>query len=312
MLFYFQVQKELGKHHLPVSSQKVLTAQIKKGAIEPCNVCSNCISITKGTCVDVIEMDAASNRRIDEIRELIVQVIYTPVICTYKVYIIDEVHMLTKEAFNALLKTLEEPPKFVIFILATTEPDKLPTTIRSRCLTIEFARAKKTELVHMLKRICTAEKLTLSDEILQEISLHADHSFRDAAKLLEEFISAYKSPSDRSSLDVFRKHIGLRKDIHIFLTFLQDKKTQESLTYLSDYEKQGGNPKILIESCMSIFHKLILHAYGLPIDLIHTYTLTRKDLIILIKSFTEAWNTMKYSPIEILPLEIAIAEFCNA
>src|SRR3989338_3051039 len=131
---------------------------------EPCNKCDNCKLITNGSAMDVIEIDGASNRKIDD------------------------VHMLTSESFNALLKTLEEPPANTIFILATTELDKLPKTIISRCLRLNFSHAKKEEVLRQLGRIVKGEKLTISKDILESIAINCDFSFRDSAKLLEEVV----------------------------------------------------------------------------------------------------------------------------
>lgn len=310
--FLFSGPKGTGK----TSSARIVAKSInctnkKKDSIEPCNKCENCIAITKGNSVDVIEMDAASNRKIDDIRELISQVIYSPITSKYKVYIIDEVHMLTKEAFNALLKTLEEPPSTVIFILATTEPEKLLTTIRSRCLSVEFTKAKKDDILRMLNRITTGEKITISDEVLNETVIHSDNSFRDASKLLEEFVNTYVSDQDRKSVENLRKVVGLRKDIHEFLGYIEGKKTKQALEYLTDFDEHGGNARTLIESCMAIFHGLILYKHKLIKSVHKEYSFSIKEISLLIKLFTEAYNTMKYSPIEILPLEIAVIEYCE-
>ena len=132
-------------------------------SVEPCNVCETCVAITEGRHLDIIEIDAASNRGIDEIRDLREKIKLAPVSARFKVYIIDEVHMLTNEAFNALLKTLEEPPPHAVFILATTEPEKLPQTIVSRCIRFNFQRAKISEILNCLKRVIRGEKLKITD-----------------------------------------------------------------------------------------------------------------------------------------------------
>ena len=157
-----------------------------KDQIEPCNKCDQCISITNGTNIDVLEIDGASNRGIDEIRDLREKVRLSAARAAKKVYIIDEVHMLTTEAFNALLKTLEEPPPHVIFILCTTEPHKIPQTIVSRCMHVSFKKAGVEELVRSFKRIAKKEKLDIDDEALSLVSTLSDGSFRDGAKILEE------------------------------------------------------------------------------------------------------------------------------
>ncbi|CDN46076.1 MULTISPECIES: DNA polymerase III subunit gamma/tau [unclassified Paenibacillus] len=155
-------------------------------APEPCNECAACRGITAGTVMDVVEIDAASNRGIDEIREIRDNVRYAPSEVRYKVYIIDEVHMLTTEAFNALLKTLEEPPSHVIFILATTEPHKLPPTIISRCQRFDFRQVSLEEQVERLTEICKEEGIRAEPEAIDYIARLSDGGMRDAISLLEQ------------------------------------------------------------------------------------------------------------------------------
>ncbi|MFC1911648.1 DNA polymerase III subunit gamma/tau [Chloroflexota bacterium] len=161
------------------------------GKGEPCNTCSICQSITEGRALDVIEVDAASNRGIDEIRDLREKVNYSPNEARYKVYIIDEVHMLTKEASNALLKTLEEPPPHIIFVLATTEAHKVLPTILSRCQRFDFRRISQADVVTKLSHICTSEKIKIEPEALRLIAKAATGSLRDAENLLEQLATYY-------------------------------------------------------------------------------------------------------------------------
>jgi len=157
--------------------------------INPCNRCSLCEEITNGASMDVIEIDGASNRGIDEIRELRENVRYTPAKSRYKIYIIDEVHMLTREAFNALLKTLEEPPPHIIFIFATTEPHKIPATILSRCQRYDFKRIPLREVIGSLKRIVEKERIQINPRGLLSIAQESEGSMRDAQSLLDQVIS---------------------------------------------------------------------------------------------------------------------------
>src|SRR3989344_9219205 len=157
-----------------------------KGALEPCNKCHQCTSITNGTNIDILEIDGASNRGIDEIRDLREKIKLSPAQALKKIYIIDEVHTLTTEAFNALLKTLEEPPPHVIFILCTTEPQKVPETIVSRCFHISFKLATQQELLSSFTRIAKKEKLDFEKEALSYIAEMSDGSFRDGVKILDE------------------------------------------------------------------------------------------------------------------------------
>jgi DNA polymerase-3 subunit gamma/tau len=156
---------------------------------EPCNVCPTCTAIDSGGFVDVIEIDAASNRGIDEIRELRETVRYLPMEGRYKVYIIDEAHMLTEPAFNALLKTLEEPPGHNIFVLATTESQKIPYTIMSRCQRFDFRRISEAHIVEQLKRICQDEGISYEEKVLNYVVREADGSLRDAESILDQVIS---------------------------------------------------------------------------------------------------------------------------
>jgi len=158
-------------------------------SITPCGKCSSCEEIAGGYSMDVIEIDGASNRGIDEIRELRERVKFLPAKARYKVYIIDEVHMLTNEAFNALLKTLEEPPEHVIFIFATTEPHKVPQTILSRCQRFDFKRIPVSEICKLLKKVAKIEKIEIDDLTLTFIARAAEGSMRDAESILDQVVS---------------------------------------------------------------------------------------------------------------------------
>lgn len=178
----------------------------------PCDSCNSCVSINEGSSIDVLEIDAASNRGIDDIRNLREAIKFTPTLGKYKVYIIDEVHMLTNEAFNALLKTLEEPPAYVLFILATTEPHKLPATILSRCQRFDFKRISIDNIISRLKYICGHEQLEVDDAALRLIARNADGALRDALSILDQ-CSVYsgKHVSESTVLEV----LGISGDQHL-------------------------------------------------------------------------------------------------
>ena len=142
--------------------------------IEPCNTCENCVAITRGDHMDVLEIDAASNTGVDHVRDLIERVNFMPGLARYKIYIVDEAHMLSTQAFNALLKTLEEPPAHVIFILATTDPAKIPVTIQSRCQRLDFSKLSAGMIVEHLRRILTSEKINVTDEALRRLHVIAE------------------------------------------------------------------------------------------------------------------------------------------
>ena len=169
----------------------------------PCNQCSQCQEITAGSSIDVLEIDGASNRGIDEIRQIIENVRYQPAKCRFKIYIIDEVHQVTKDAFNALLKTLEEPPPSVKFILATTEPHRLPETILSRCQRYDFRRIALREIVQRLGAIAQSEGLKITEGALLSLAREADGSMRDAQSLLEQVLaSAGAGESSTAAVEV--------------------------------------------------------------------------------------------------------------
>jgi len=186
--FLFSGPRGVGKTSVARILAKSLNCE-KGPTAEPCNICSNCREITEGTSMDVREIDGASNRGIDEIRELRENVKFAPAASKYKIYIIDEVHMLTREAFNALLKTLEEPPSHVIFIFATTENHKVPATILSRCQCYDFRRISLKQIADNLAIIAVKEGITISPTALSWIAEAGDGSMRDAQSIFDQVIS---------------------------------------------------------------------------------------------------------------------------
>jgi DNA polymerase-3 subunit gamma/tau len=204
----------------PRGTGKTSTARILAKAVncpdgaggEPCNACDTCRSIAEGRALDVIEIDAASNRGIDEIRSLREKANYAPSLARYKVYIIDEVHMLTEAACNALLKTLEEPPPHVIFVLATTEAHKVLPTIVSRCQRFNFRRLRQPDIVDKLKLICKKEKIHIEVPSLELIARAATGSLRDAENILQQMIAYY---GNRIELDQIQAELGMGWDSRV-------------------------------------------------------------------------------------------------
>ena len=278
----------------------------KKGNdFEPCNRCSHCLSINSSTFTDVVEMDAASNRGIEEVKNLIRETAFLPMSGRYRVFIIDEAHMITSDGFNALLKTLEEPSPSAIFILATTNMEKLPKTIISRCIKVNFGKGKTDDIVSMLKRISSAEKLEYSEEILKLIAHHSEASFRDAAKIIEE-VSMQKI-SSKSELETY---LGIRGKSDL-LEIIIKKDIKKIYLWIEEFSQNGGNFKNLIEDILNELRVQLLLKKGVLIDETKAIDLTVGQISRLIKLLLEAYQQMRITPIESLPLEIAINEFYN-
>ncbi len=204
----------------------------------PCNECASCKSITLGNSLDVLEIDGASNRGIDEIRNLRENIRYTPTQGKYKIYIIDEVHMLTKEAFNALLKTLEEPPEHALFIFATTEIHKVPATILSRCQRFDFRRIPLKTIMEHLQNICKQDKIDIEEEALLQIAKKADGSMRDSQSILDQIISY---SGDRVTFADVAQALGvIHQDIYFKITgYIKDGNIKELILQAKEVFDSG-------------------------------------------------------------------------
>ncbi|WP_288777159.1 DNA polymerase III subunit gamma/tau [uncultured Sneathia sp.] len=206
---------------------------------KPCLSCENCVSIAEGNNLDIIEIDAASNRGIDEIRSLKESINYQPVRCRMKVYIIDEIHMLTNEAFNALLKTLEEPPKHAIFILATTEINKLPDTIISRCICYNFKTLSENEAIDMMRNCVEKENIKIDDNSLKLIFKKSGGSARDAFSILEQ-ISSTNFGEDITE-ELVKKTLGMvpREYFVKFNEYLKNEQKEELVKFVDEMYEDG-------------------------------------------------------------------------
>lgn len=306
--FLFSGPKGTGKTSAARIVAKVINCERRrKNSIKPCNKCSQCVSIASGTNIDVVELDAASNRGIGDIRTLREAVKLAPVVASKKIYIIDEAHMLTTEASNALLKTLEEPPNHVVFVLATTNPEKLLDTIRSRVVNLVFKKASKDELVKSLQKKIKGEKIKVSDESLSLISEVSDGSFRDADKILEQMV--YEKVNFKpESVKKFLKRFG-GFDTSVFINFLAKKDCKSALLWIEDQVSLGVSSLAFCESMLSDFRHSLLSKYGIGDDGIEFFD--KKELLVLIELFSLAYSDIKISAIEHLPLEVATARWCG-
>lgn len=270
----------------------------------PCGTCEQCDAIAKGKSLDVLELDAASNRGIDEIRQIRDAIGLSPVSAEFRIYIIDEVHMLTTEAFNALLKTLEEPPSHAVFVLATTDPQKVPITIQSRCVPILFKKASKAELLIALKRIVEKEHISIEENALEEISSHVDGSFRDAVKQLE-IVSFSKGTI---TMDGVRSSMSLGDTelVQTFLTHIKEKSAVLALADIAQAVAAGRDIKLFTMDCLIELEKKMISS-------VVTSTNTGwsvSELSTLIKMVSTAYSEGKQAAIPHLPLEIAVIEYC--
>lgn len=224
---------------------------------EPCNVCSSCVRITNGTVMDIIELDAASNRGIEDMREIREKVKYAPTESRIKVYIIDEVHMLTTEAFNGLLKTLEEPPTHVMFILATTEPHKLPATIISRCQRFDFRRVSIEEQTEKLDFICSQENITMSLTAKQYIARLSEGSMRDAVSLLDQVVSYSGTQIEYADVVAMTGDVAADQFLHL-AKIMKERDIGNALEIIGNMIQEGKSADKCMESLIHYFRDMLL------------------------------------------------------
>lgn len=305
---------------------KTSTAKIFSRAINctnlqdgnPCNTCESCLGILDESIMDVMEMDAASNRGVNDIRELREKAVYPPSRLNYKVYIIDEVHMLTTEAFNALLKTLEEPPKHLVFILATTEPERIPQTILSRCQRFDFNRMTMDNLILNMKNICDLKKITYDMESLNLIAKSANGAMRDGLSLLDQVIAFSSGAiSYDSTIDI----LGITSSNIIFdlVDNLRKKDMEAVLMEVDSIIQNGKDIHQFLKDLTNHFRNLmIMKTSKHPIDLISVDEETLKAYLtqagglsidFILKSLeilTKADEKIKYSTQPRIILEMSI------
>ena len=226
----------------------------------PCGECENCKAIKEGRFLDVIEMDAASNNGVDDIRDLIDRVNYPPMVGRYKVYIIDEVHMLSTSAENAFLKTLEEPPAHVIFILATTNPEKVRETIRSRCMRLDFRRVSEDDLIEGMARICRRKQVNITQDALALVAQKADGSVRDGLSILEQCISGGDERVDLETVEDYLGSAGM--DFYLGLTQnVIEHNMAEALKRVGDALRTGCDAKQIFSDWLEHYRNLMVVRY---------------------------------------------------
>ena len=270
----------------------------------PCGACDACQTIARGTHMDVLELDAASNRGIDEIRELRDRIALAPVSGDYKIYIIDEVHMLTSEAFNALLKTLEEPPKHAVFILATTDAGKIPATIKSRCIQIPFRRAHQDELVSAITKIVKKEHIDVESDAIAFIASIADGAFRDAVKLLEQVSFSTKKITLAAVTDMLStSDVGIRER---FIHAISEKDQDQAIRIIGELVTNGKDIKQFIIDILKDSQSILLRELAGGTTIWDSLSCQRFMTLVI-----SAFGQMKISPIAELPLELAVMEYCQ-
>ena len=272
----------------------------------PCGKCKNCLIASEKECVDILEIDAASNNGVDEIRELRNKINLVPGELKYKVYIIDEVHMLSIGAFNALLKTLEEPPEHAIFILATTDPQKVPETIISRCQCFSFERISTDMIVERLKYVCNQENILIEDDVLREIAISSDGGMRDSLGILDK-LSSYTS--DLITMDIYIELNGLitKKDLKTLCDFVFTANYKEVLNQINSFNNSGKNLIQILSQFMYYLRDLLIDYYVEQNSINYSVLLVEK----LITSINEKMFDIKKSGNPKIYIEILLLNFMS-
>jgi len=286
-------------------------------AARPCNTCAHCVAVNESRFLDLIEIDAASNTSVEDVRDLRDKINFTPNQGKYKVYIIDEVHMLSTQAFNALLKTLEEPPPHAIFILATTEMHKIPATVLSRCQRHEFRRVPVDDIVSHLKRIVEAEKLWAEPEALTLIARQSAGGMRDAISLLDQMASTGKE----ITLELTQIVLGTAtsQTVVALVAALLDRKPSAGMAAIHTALDAGTDPRVLARQVVDYLRALLLIQMGnlsqvdMPADIRkqaekHAKAFSPLEVLRMIKSFNAAATDLRGGWQPSLPLELALAE----
>ena len=274
---------------------------------EPCNECEICVDTLNDNIMDIVEIDAASNNSVDDIRELRESVKYTPSKAKYKVYIIDEVHMLSQGAFNALLKTLEEPPSYVIFILATTEPHKIPATILSRCQRFDFKRVSSKDIADRMSYICEKENIQAEDKALSLIARNSQGALRDALSILDQCMSFGNDKIEYNDVIELLGTVNIDELFQLSQSII-DEDTKKSLQILNEFIIWGKDIRNLINDLIDHFRNLMVCKVSKDLDEIislpeesierlkeQSKTININDLIRILNILSETQDSMKSS-----------------
>lgn len=325
--YLFSGPRGTGKTTIARILAKAVNCLSRGSSAEPCNKCEACIEINEGRALDLIEIDAASNRGIDEIRELRDGIKFSPVKLKYKFFIIDECHMLTQPAFNALLKTLEEPPAHAIFVLATTEIYKVPDTIISRCQRFDFHKLTLDQIIGRLEQIVSKEKMRVEKSALEMIALNAEGAMRDAESLLGQIMTISSITKDNKiTLKEVQTFLGTAdmKAVIEMIGYLAEKNVAAAVSLINQIVEEGYDIEQFVRSLINYFRKIMILKTNssltklaapeftdeqIKIILGQAVKFSISDLLKIIKFLIDAGNEMKYSVFVQLPLEMAIIEF---
>ena len=287
---------------------------------EPCNECEICKAALAGSLTDIVEMDAASNNSVEDIRQIRDEVNFLPTLAKYRVYIIDEVHMLSTGAFNALLKTLEEPPAHVKFILATTEPQKLPATILSRCQRFDFKKISNENIAKRLKFVCDESNIEITEEALKIISVLAEGAMRDALSILERCIQDGNTKIDE---DKIRDLVGIPKltYIHKILNSIIDFNVEESLNTIEEVLKEGKDLNNLLWEMIKYGKDILVYKTSKNLELYNDNEIKlieevagkaeKERLLNIIYDLSNLENEMKWSTQKTILFQVGIIKLCS-
>ena len=314
----------------PRGTGKTSTAKILARALNcaegptltPCGVCPSCRAISDGSSMDVFEIDAASNRGIDEIRDLRESVKFAPTVGRYKIYIIDEVHMLTTEAFNALLKTLEEPPAQVLFILATTEPHKVPATIQSRCQRYDFHRITVTEIQERLVYVCRESGITAEEDALGIIAVQADGGMRDALSILDQCTALAEGALTAERVQEALGLVG-RAWIEKMALAVADRAAAQLVTQLGELLQNGRDLKQILAELAQYFRSLMIVGVGGELSAAEladaqraalkdaAARFTQDEIMSILRTLNETMQEIRFAPQPRIAVEAMLIGLCR-